>query len=120
MASFFRWIITLPVLIAGFIFAVSNPNSIDIVINPLVEAPDGTVSIPVYIIAFVALGIGFLLGIIVLWLSMGKLRLERRQYKKEVKKLEKELSEMSDRISETLPASHSNKNNAILENEGAV
>lgn len=120
MASFLRWIITLPVLIAGFVFAVSNPSSIDIVLNPLAEAPNNMISVPIYIIAFVALGIGFLLGIVVLWLSMGKVRLERRQYKKAVKKLEKEISEMNDRVSETLSANDSNKNDIAIENEETI
>ena len=106
--GFIKWLIALPIIVGCFIFAVSNPDPISVVLNPNTSA----IELPLYIIAFGALGIGFLFGAAILWLSMGKLRKERKQYKKTVKKLEKEISEINDKLHESL-SNNTEKENII-------
>ena len=103
--GFLRWIIALPILVGCFIFAVSNPDTVSIHLPTI-----SPIELPLYIVAFVALGVGFLFGAAILWLSMGKLRKERKQYKKTVKKLEKEISEINDKLHESLSSSTEKEN----------
>lgn len=96
MAGFLRWILILPVLLYIIYFANINPQHYDVTVypgsDPLTLAP--------YTLVLMALAIGFLLGVITLWLSQGKLRKERRDYKKKTKKLEKEIQDIHDQMTD--------------------
>lgn len=92
-----RWIIALPFIIGAVLFALAHPEKVSVTLNPL-QAP---VELPLYFVALLFLGIGFILGALVAWLGMSQNRKERRQYKKEVKTLTKENEKLGKKI-ETL------------------
>ena len=72
---------------------------------------------PLYFVAFVFLAAGFLLGTLITWISMGKLRRERRQQKKTIKKLEKDIDEANKKLIDTLAKMTPEKYHAITHEE---
>lgn len=75
----------LTILIAAF--CILNAQTIDIAWSPIHE----TLTLPLYAIILGALLFGFLIGTATLWINSGSLRKTKRQQKKQIKTLEKEL-----------------------------
>ncbi len=86
--AFLKWIFALPFIFTAVAFAVANPDTVNIHWSPLHD----TIKLPLYAVVLSFLGVGFLLGSIMTWLGMSKVRSERRTFKRENKKLEKELN----------------------------
>ena len=86
--AFLKWIFALPFIIAAVAFAVANPDTINLNWSPLHDK----ITLPIYAIVLGFMSVGFLLGSIMTWLGMSKVRSERRHFKRENKKLEKELN----------------------------
>jgi len=84
--AFLRLIFALPLVVGAVLFALAHPEKVSLTYSPLSDP----IELPLYFVALTFLGIGFLLGVFSTWLGMGKLRKERRAYKKDVKKLTKE------------------------------
>ncbi len=95
-----KWIIALPLIIGAIFFAVANPDMVTIHFNPF----SFVIETPLYIICFLFLTGGFLLGTILTWASGSDVRRERRKQKKTIKKLEKEMEQHHDKMAETLAA----------------
>lgn len=93
-----KWIIALPLIIGAIFFAVANPDIVTVHISPF----DLALETPLYIICFLFLTGGFLLGTILTWASGGDVRRERRKQKKTIKKMEKEIEGHHDKMAETL------------------
>ncbi len=96
--QFLKWILALPLIIGAIFFAIGNSDLVSVVFNPFGLA----VNVPLYIICFLFLSGGFLLGTIATWFSSSNIRKERRKQKKEIKKLEKELIDHNEKMAETL------------------
>lgn len=113
-----KWIIALPLIIGAIFFAVANPDLVTIHFNPF----DFIIETPLYIICFLFLTGGFLLGTILTWASGANIRRERRKQKKTIKKLEKEMEDHHDKMAETLnkisPGSKP-KHNDVIDHEAA-
>lgn len=86
-----RWILTLPVIIICVVIALANRQEVEFTYSPFHDP----VGLDLYFLLLCALAIGFFVGSILTWLSMGKLRSERRNLKKEVKNLKKTLDEQA-------------------------
>ena len=93
-----RWIVALPLIVGAVLFALAHPDPVSVTWNPFEEA----VQLPLYFVALAFLGIGFLLGAFIAWLGMGKVRRERRQQRKTIKKLEKDINAANEKMIETL------------------
>lgn len=85
--AFLRWIFTLPVIVICVFIALANRQAIDFTYSPLHDP----IKLELYFVILCALAFGFLMGMILTWLSMGTLRKDRRTLKKEVKTLKKTL-----------------------------
>lgn len=96
--TFIRWIIALPLIVGAVLFALAHPDLVSITWNPF--APP--VELPLYFVTLMFLGAGFLLGAFVAWLGMGKVRKERRQQRKTIKKLQKDIDDANEKIMEAL------------------
>ena len=94
--SLIRWILALPIIVGAVLFALAHPDMVKITWSPF-EPP---VEFPLYFVALVFLGAGFILGSFVSWLGMSKVRRERRQQKKTIKKLEKDINDANNKIME--------------------
>jgi len=96
--SFIRWILALPIIVGAILFALAHPNHVSVTWSPF-EPP---IDLPLYFVALMFLGGGFLLGTFVTWLGMGSVRQDRRRQKKEIKNLEKDIDEANKKIIEIL------------------
>lgn len=94
--SFTRWIIALPLIVGAVLFALAHPDIVSITWHPF-KPP---AKLPLYFVVLVFLGGGFLLGVLITWIGMGKLRHERRQQKKTIRKMEKDINEANEKIME--------------------
>lgn len=99
------WLLTLPFIIGAVAFALYNPQISTFTLNPF-RVP---VELPVYVPVLGAVAIGFLFGALMTWAAMGRLRAERREQKKKIKALEKQLDAANQNqvaaVSHTLPPS---------------
>lgn len=89
--SLINSLLTFLLIIAIAGFCILNAQKIDIIWSPVHDS----VSIPLYAIILGALTLGFLIGACALWVNSGSLRKTKRQQKKQIKVLEKELSKTS-------------------------
>lgn len=96
--SILRWIIALPFIAGAVLFALANPQIVELQWTPFNQG----MSLPLYFISLFFLGIGFLLGALMAWIGMGKTRQERRQYKRENKQLERDINEANEKLTEAL------------------
>lgn len=88
--AFLRGLLALPLVIGIVAFATTHTTEVPVILNP-VQPP---IELPLYVVALGFLAVGVLLGCVVAWLGMGKVRKEKRLARKEVKKLEKEVKKL--------------------------
>jgi len=81
------WLLTLPCIIVAVGFALYNPQTSPVTLNPFRPA----IELPLYVPVLGAVALGFIFGAIMTWAAMGRLRRERREQKKKIKALEKQL-----------------------------
>jgi uncharacterized integral membrane protein len=80
MKTFFKWLLLLPVALAALVFAVANRHSTTVVLDPLGLLTSGmTISAPLFIILFLAMMVGVVLGGIASWIAQGKHRRAARE-----------------------------------------
>lgn len=108
------WGFVLAVALMGF--AVSNRQDATLVFSPVHEP----LQIPLYIIALLFMAAGFILGAVTMWFNGAKSRKLKRQQRKTIKTLEKELAgakkaknEPAEPPSDFFPALPDNKNSSI-------
>ncbi len=80
----------LALLLAGF--AVYNRTPVEITFSPIHEP----IMLPLYLVSLGLMALGFILGGGFVWFSMGKLRKTRREQKKLIKSLEKDLKAVNE------------------------
>lgn len=81
------WLLTLPFIIGAVAFALYNPQESTFTFNPFQPPAE----LPVYVPVLGAVATGFFFGAIMTWAAMGRLRAERREQKKKIKALEKQI-----------------------------
>jgi len=81
------WLLTLPLIVAAVAFAVYNPDNIPVTLNPF----QNPIELPVYVPVLGGIAFGFILGSLMTWAGMGRLRKQAREQKKRIKTLEKQL-----------------------------
>ncbi|HVW93697.1 MAG TPA: LapA family protein [Devosia sp.] len=88
------WIVLVPLSAALIIFALANRQLTVINFNPLaapssLDAPG--IGMPLFLVIFVALLLGVVLGGFATWLTQGRVRREKRQWQREADRLGREL-----------------------------
>ena len=92
--AFLRGLLALPLIIGIVAFSITHTTSVPVILNPF-EPPT---ELPLYIVALGFLAIGVLLGSIVAWINMGNTRKEKRIQRKKIKKLEKHIESLENKI----------------------
>lgn len=87
MLHVIRWIVAIPFIGACVYLALSNRQSIDFSYSPLHDP----VTLPLYYVLLLTLAIGFVLGAVLTWAYGAKGRKVRREQKKTIKTMQKEL-----------------------------
>jgi len=82
------WLIAAPVVIGAASFAVSNRHTVEISIWPF----PATWDMPLYIIALGMLGVGFVLGATITWLSAMGARIRAGNAARRIAAMEKEIA----------------------------
>ena len=98
----FSWLLTVPLTVLVVVFAVANRSFIPLDLWPFALE----VRLPVFLLVLGSLLFGFLIGAMVMWLSMGKQRQQRRAAKGEIAKLERHAREL-ERAREGAETRHS-------------
>ena len=83
---------TLPITLVLVLFAVSNRHMVEVQFWPL----PGGVNLPLYIIGFVTMVLGFLIGGVIAWMGAAASRLRARAAERNVRALETKLSKARD------------------------
>lgn len=104
--AFIKWILAIPLIVGTVLFALAHPTLVSITWNPF-KPP---IELPLYFVSLCFLGIGFVLGAFITWLGMARIRYERRQQRKKIKKLEKDIHAANEKMMAAL--SHDDKNKA--------
>ncbi|MCB1530813.1 MAG: LapA family protein [Rhodospirillales bacterium] len=89
-----KWITSLLLIIAAVLFSLAHRQEVSFTWSPFHDPAN----VPLYLLALGMVGIGIFLGVIATWLSMGRLRKDRRTLRKTVKMLEKELGKANAEI----------------------
>jgi uncharacterized integral membrane protein len=82
-----HWIVTLPAAVVAVIFAVSNRDAVTVSFWPL-----PSVDAPLYLVALLAVLLGFLIGEFVAWVNGGRARRLARERARRIAALERELA----------------------------
>lgn len=91
MRKVFSAFIGVPVAIVLILFALANRNAVQVSLDPFApETPALSVSLPLFVIVFLALMAGVVLGGVADWLRQGRYRREARLRREEVRRLEAE------------------------------
>ena len=90
--NFIRTIFGFILAIALVAFAVSNRQNAELVYSPV----HNTLDVPLYLIALLFMALGFVLGGFTVWINSGKTRRLKRQQRKTIRELEKELKKVEN------------------------
>lgn len=87
------WFVLIPLCLILVIFALANRQTVTIHLDPLsLENPlIGPFEVPMYFVIYGTLLFGVLIGGIASWFSAGRVRRERRQFRKQAHQLENEI-----------------------------
>ena len=90
----FRALIFAPLLFILILFALSNPQPVHLGLWPT----DVTVDIPLSITVLISMAVAFVLGAVLLWLSVLGTRLRARKAESQVRQLEAQVAELKQRL----------------------
>ena len=79
MKTFLKWLLLAPVAIVAVIFAVANRNVVTVVFDPFGnDVPGLSLTAPLFLVLFLAVIVGVLIGGFAAWLAQGKNRKSAR------------------------------------------
>jgi uncharacterized membrane protein YciS (DUF1049 family) len=105
MRSFIKGIILLPIAILVVLLAVANRHPVLISFDPFTaEAPEISLTLPLFAIIFAAVMLGVVVGGIGAWLSQADNRRARRQSQREASRLRAEIERARAYPASNVPA----------------
>jgi uncharacterized membrane protein YciS (DUF1049 family) len=93
-----RWILALPIIIGVILFAVGNPQQVEVTWSPFHDP----IQARLYFIVLMFLGIGFLLGAFIAWINFIPVLQERRTQRKTIRKLEQDVNSCNQKLIDEL------------------
>lgn len=94
MISFLKWVFTLALVTLAVLFALAHRQETSFVYSPFHEP----VILPLYALGLGLLALGFVFGAVSAWIGMHNTRKDRKDVKKALKLMEKELLESKKSI----------------------
>jgi putative membrane protein len=94
LRSFGRWVIGIPLLVLMVVFALSNTEPVRLGLFPLGELP---FDVPLSVVILMALGLGFFLGGLRVWIPALRHRRAARRAEEKVRLLEARHQELRTR-----------------------
>jgi uncharacterized integral membrane protein len=87
MKRFFFYLVFIPIAVVVLLFAVANREVVTLSLDPFShDQPAMAFDAPLFIILFVVLGLGVVVGGVAAWLSQGRNRRELRQARAEAER----------------------------------
>lgn len=99
MTNFLKALIVLPIAVAIVLFAIANRQIVTVHLDPFETGllPFASVTLPLFLLLFIAGFLGVLAGGTAAWLAQGKHRRAARQHKREAQSHRAELDRMKAR-----------------------
>jgi hypothetical protein len=95
MRTFLKFAISIPLVALLLVFALANRNSVTVTLDPFGSESDVlSVSAPLFIVLFIVLAIGVVLGGISVWISEGRHRRAARIHLRDLEKQRREMDEL--------------------------
>jgi len=94
---FLKFAVTIPISVIALLFAASNTTSVEVFLTPFHDA----VTVPLYAVGLLALGIGFLGGALLVWFYSYRIRIEKWQETRRANRLEKEIETQKETLNKT-------------------
>lgn len=88
------WVVLVPLSLALIVFALANRQLTVVNFNPLAPAAELAApgaGVPLFIVIFAVLLVGVVLGGVAGWFAQGEVRRERRYWRREAERLNREL-----------------------------
>ena len=105
MRRFLVLFVLFPIAIVAIALSVANREAIVLSLDPFAgAAPRWSVTVPLFVLLFVTLGLGVLVGGIATWLRQGKWRQAARAERAKAEHLRQEVERLRDRVTATVPA----------------
>lgn len=97
MVSFFRLLFFVPLGVLGLGFALANRHPIVVAFDPFASADvnGAAITAPLYLVVFIAIIFGVVLGGVASWLAQGKHRRKSRLARAEAERLRADLARAS-------------------------
>ncbi|WIJ25301.1 lipopolysaccharide assembly protein LapA domain-containing protein [Devosia sp. RR2S18] len=98
------WLVLVPLCLVLIVFALANRHLVAVNLNPFnfVEAPAPGYGVPLFIVLYVVLLVGVLLGGIATWFAQAHHRRAEKHWRREARHLNEELETM--RRNQVVPA----------------
>jgi len=101
------WLVLVPLCLVLVAFALANRQLVALNLNPFGASADASASgygIPLFIILYIVLLVGVLLGGTATWFAQGEHRKRERQWRREAQALSQELEGQRRRQAQATPA----------------
>jgi hypothetical protein len=110
MKTFLKWLLLLPLGAVALVFAIANRHSVTVVFDPFGNDIEGLhLTAPLFIVLFLAVMLGVLLGGVGSWLAQGKYRKLARSTKSDLAQLRGETERLRAQFAASrLPAISNN------------
>lgn len=92
MRNVLKWLIAVPLVVLAIAFSIPNAQSVDFTWSPFHDPA----SLPLYLLCLIFAASGFLIGALITWLGTAPVRSDRRQQRKTIRTLERELVEANE------------------------
>ncbi len=93
MRRFLRWLIGVPIFVIVMGFAVANRKWTQLSLDPFNQAePTLSINLPLWILAFLGIFVGILVGWFFCWRAQGKWRRLARERQREIARLQGEIA----------------------------
>jgi uncharacterized integral membrane protein len=99
-----RWVVGLPIVVLVIAFAIANRRWVTLSFDPFTqEAPRVAMDLPLWLLFFLGMFTGIMVGWIGAWMAQGKHRRAARDARTEISKLQVELADIRKPIQENRP-----------------
>jgi len=84
------WIVTLPLMLIGVVFAVVNRQAVEVRLWPL----EIELQAPLFVVVLLAVFVGFVLGGVATWFAAGRRRRAAREEHHRLRQLEQQVADL--------------------------
>lgn len=91
------WVVLVPLCLGLIVFALANRQLVVVNFNPLAPAEALSapgIGVPLFLVLFVVLLVGVILGGVATWFTQGHHRRDERSYRREAERLTREVNAM--------------------------